>query len=327
MARLLDQVLGHHNNIENFLRTFQSGKLASSFLFVGQPGIGKKTVALALAQVLTCEKSPAQAHSLSPSGCGACGSCLRISNPKNRQTESLLLIEPEKNLIKLEQAHSILEFLRLRSLGKRRVIIIDQAETMNPQAANSLLKVLEEPPAETYFFLIAKGSKHVLPTLRSRSQVMNFQPLTVSDLRKKSKAADWILKASQGSFENLEQLSSPAEAEIRRTAVAWLKDFMQTPQGYLKSQYRDEAKDRASALKLSQHLSWLLRDAVYMSQDRADHVMSTDQSALLGDLAKKFSGTQLIELCERALKVQEILSHNADSSLSFEKLWIEGVAV
>jgi DNA polymerase III subunit delta' len=318
VARLLDRLVGHQKNIELFLRAFSEAKLPQAFLFVGQPGIGKKTAAVALAQALLCETSS--------QACGQCGSCLRIAKAKNHQTESLLVIEPEKNVIKLEQAHGILEFLRLRSLGKRRVIVIDQAELMNPQAANSLLKVLEEPPEGTYFFLIAKGSKHLLSTLRSRSQVMNFQPLQAEDLKAKSQAPDWVIKASQGSFEHLQQLSSKDEAEIRGIAISWLKDFMSTPQGYLKAAYRDEVKDRTGALKLSQHLSWLFRDAVYMSHERADHVMNTDQSSLLGDLVKKFSSNQLMVMCERALKVQQHMARNADSSLTFESLWIEGAS-
>lgn len=317
--RLLDQVLGHQEIIKGFLTAYHQGQLPHAFLFVGPSGVGKKTVALALAQGILCERGlQLEAEGLRP--CGVCGSCRRVLAPP---TESLLIIEPEKHLIKMEQARQVLDFFNLRSLGKNRVVIIDGAEALNPQAGNSLLKVLEEPPSGTFFFLIANSPSQVLRTLRSRSQVVSFSPLPISDLRKKSKAPEWALRAAQGSFERLEKLTQKEELQVRDRAVAWLADWLKNPQGYLKSEHRDLVRDRSSARSLSQHLCWFLRDAAYLKSGVADSILNVDKETLLNSLSQSLTLNQLYEACEKALKIQSQLSSNFDPSLVFEQFWIE----
>lgn len=318
-VRLLDSVLGHSEIIERLLNAYSRGQLPHAFLFAGPSGIGKKTLALALAQGILCERGlQLEARGLRP--CGQCGSCRRVLNPP---TESLLVIEPEKHLIKMEQARQVLDFFNLRSVGKNRVVIIDGAETLNPQAGNSLLKVLEEPPSGTFFFLIAPSPSQVIRTLRSRSQVISFSPLSISDLKTKSKAPEWALRAAQGSFERLEKLTQKEELETRNLAAAWLADWLVNPLGYLKTVYRDSVRDRVSARSLSQHLCWLLRDAAYLQSGAADQILNVDQKNLLTSIGQALSTSQLFETCEKALKIQTQLSSNFDSSLVFEQFWIE----
>jgi DNA polymerase-3 subunit delta' len=300
--------------------------LPHTFLFVGPAGVGRKTVALALAQAILCEKSP--------DACGVCGSCLRISryvlpevsksaSPNTVGTEALLVIEPEKNQIKIEQAHQVLEFLSLRALGKNRVVILDGAETLNPQAGNSLLKALEEPPPGTYIFMIAPSPEHVLPTLRSRAQVVTFRPLTVLEMQKKVTAPEWALKASQGSFERLSQLLEKDELAIRESALAWLQDWSQEPLAYLKSLNRDLVRGRENAQSLAHHLSWLLRDAMYLKLGASDKILNSDKLSELRKITEKISQEHLMKSCEKALWIEQNLKKNFDPSLVFEQFWIE----
>lgn len=193
MARLLDFVLGHQEIIKKMVDSFEAGKPGQTFLFVGPSGIGKKHTAIGLAQALMCPQSKR--------GCGRCPSCFRVSQP-NHPHENLRIITPAGAAIKMEQAKEVMEFLSLKSLGGNRVIIIDQAQTLNPQAANALLKTLEEPPEGTFFFLIAPSVAGIMPTIRSRSRIVQFKPLAMEDLAKRVKAPTWALKSAGGSFEN-----------------------------------------------------------------------------------------------------------------------------
>lgn len=312
MSRLLDQVVGHQDVIENFLSAFEHNKLGHSYLFVGPSGVGKKTTALGLAQALLCEKSPR--------ACGVCGSCLRVKKPP---TEALLVIEPVKHQIKIEQAEQILQFLQLRSLGARRVVIIDDADCLNPQAANSLLKVIEEPPPGTFFFLIAPSTSHVIRTIRSRSQALSFGPLRVEEMKKRSLAPEWALRASQGSFERLAQLSQKEELEIRLSAMAWLKDWVNEPQGFLKAEHRDMVRDRSVAQSLGQHLSWLLRDVAYFKTGGESLILNMDQKQFLQELSEKMSSDQVFHAAGKSLKIQSQLESNFDAALVFENFWLE----
>ncbi len=312
MARLLSSVLGHQEIIDRFLASIESARLPHTFLFSGPPGVGRKTTALALAQALLCEKSS--------QACGQCGSCIRIGS---QNSESLLLVAPEKNQIKIDQARLILDFLSLRTLGRNRVVIIDGAECLNPQAANALLKSLEEPPEGTYFFLIAPSPAHILPTLRSRAQVVAFQPLSLQEMQQKSKAPEWALRASQGSFERLSQLLEKEELEIRESALLWLQDWSREGQGYLKPEHRDLVRDRQTARSLAHHLSWLLRDAVYLKMGALDKILNSDKVAQLQSWTENLPQEDLLRACEKSLWIEQKLDQNLDSSLVFEQFWIE----
>jgi DNA polymerase-3 subunit delta' len=315
MARLLDSVLGHQEIIERFLDSNEAGRLPHTFLFVGPSGVGRKTTAIALAQALLCEKSPR--------ACGVCASCIRVNASQGAGAESLLVIEPEKNQIRIDQARSILDFLSLRTLSKNRVVVIDGADSLNPQAANALLKALEEPPEGTYFFMVAPSPTHILPTLRSRAQIVSFQPLEIEEMKKNAKAPEWALRASQGSFERLHQLLEKDELEMRESALLWLQDWISDEQAYLKPGNRDMVRSREEARSLAHHISWLLRDAMYLKLGAPDKVLNSDKISFLQKLTQDLSEGQLMKACERSLWIEQKLDQNLDSSLVFEQFWIE----
>ena len=165
--RVLDRVVGHGRVVERLLKTVEADRLPPSWLFVGAKNQGKKMVALGIAQALLCERSRA--------ACGACPSCLRVVN---RQSEGLILVEPEGAVIKIETARQIIASLSLSILGRGRVVIIDDAEKLGAQAGNALLKSIEEPPPRTHFILLTTSRDSVLGTIRSRSQIIRFGSLT-----------------------------------------------------------------------------------------------------------------------------------------------------
>lgn len=311
MARLLDFVLGHENIIERILNAAHTDKLANTFLFVGPAGVGKKTTALALVQALMCE--------MRKDGCGECGSCLRIAKS---QHEGLLVISPEGNQIKIEQSRHLLDFLSLRSLSKIRAIIIDSIDLMNPQSANALLKILEEPPENTYFFLIAPSSNHVLSTIRSRSQIIRFSPVPTDLMKKRSPAADWVLRASQGSFEKLSHLSDSDELAMREKAVQFIEMWLAQPKGYLLPEFRDLVRGRDGALRLAQHLTYLFRDAAFWNVGERSSIFNPDKKNLFESLCK-LTPEKLNFLSKQSLGLENALMANRDSQLVFEEFWIQ----
>jgi DNA polymerase III subunit delta' len=311
MARLLDGVLGHQEILARLLASHHQGKLPSTFLFVGPHGVGKKTFAHAFAQALLCEKSE--------NACGECGACLRV---QRKSSEGLLFIEPEKNQIKIEQARRILDFLSLRSLSLARAIVVDGAEYLNPQASNALLKILEEPPPQTYFFLTAPSSEHVLTTIRSRCQVVHFSPLTGEQMRKKSTAPEWIIRASQGSFSRLAELSEAEALAAREQAFRFLDMWLVEPKAYLLPEWREMIRDRGDALLLSRHLSLILRDAVMWQAGERKQILNPDKNKTLEEIARRVVQDQLQDMAAKALKIENSLASHRDSQLVFEEFWL-----
>lgn len=311
MARMLDFVLGHQEIIGKLVASFEQGKPGQTYLFVGPDGIGKKLTAMGLAQALLCRESPR--------GCGKCPSCFRLDQGHH---EGLKVISPSGANIKLEQAKEVIEFLSLRSLTGNRVIIIDQAQSLNPQAANALLKTLEEPPAGTFFFLMAPSVAGLLATIRSRSRIVQFHPLSPEDLARKAKAPTWALKAARGSFEKLAQLQEGPEQELRGKSVEILKLFLQDRDFLLNDVWRTEFKDRSQGQRLVSYWVGFLKDAIYLQEEAKAQIVNLDQAPLIKDLAD-YGREFLLNLIEKALKVEQALGANRDPQLVIEEFYIQ----
>ena len=164
-----EHILGQSRPLNIVRRMLSSGKIPHAFLFTGIPGVGKYTTALALARALNCTQSTADF-------CGTCVSCKKIEANKH---PDITLIGPEKNVIKIAQIRNLQQDIVFAPIEATwRVIIIDQAETMNKETANCLLKTLEEPPSATVLILVASATSRLLPTVLSRCQKIVFSPLS-----------------------------------------------------------------------------------------------------------------------------------------------------
>lgn len=175
-------VEGHDDIVEQFRHALRAGRLASTFLFVGPGGIGKRLFAMKLAQSLLCERHPVE--DLSP--CGLCPACQQVdalshpdlevvSKPRDRSFIPIeLFIGDREHRMREGLCHRIaLKPFR----GGRKVAIIDDADFLNQEGANCLLKTLEEPPPKSMIMLIGTSEQKQLPTIRSRCQVVRFRPL------------------------------------------------------------------------------------------------------------------------------------------------------
>jgi DNA polymerase-3 subunit delta' len=176
-------LLGHDGIVDRFRRALERGRLASTFLFVGPPGVGKRTFALHLAQSLLCER--AAAERLAP--CGECPSCHQVQSG-NHPDVDVVSKPADKAFLPLELLIGDAEH-RMRSglcynialrpySGRRKIAIIDDADYLNKEGANCLLKTLEEPPPKSLLILIGTSEQRQLPTIRSRCQIVRFAPLS-----------------------------------------------------------------------------------------------------------------------------------------------------
>jgi DNA polymerase-3 subunit delta' len=161
-------VKGHERQIDVLRQSMKSGRVAHAYLFAGLEGIGKRLVAQSFAQAINCRKKPDE-------GCGQCSSCLKIAQQIH---PDYLCLEPEDGSIKIDQIRELQSRMAYYPFeGKRKVIIVNDAEKMTPQAGNCLLKSLEEPPPDTVFILITQELRALLSTIVSRCQIIRFLPL------------------------------------------------------------------------------------------------------------------------------------------------------
>ena len=172
----LKDVIGQDRALRILLKTLERGRIPSSYLFAGETGIGKRMTATNLAKALNCLAARGHDHQ-TPSFdcCDECDSCRKIESNTH---PDFRLIVPENGQIRIEEIREIDEVLSLKAFeGRYKVIMVDDAETMNQYAANAFLKILEEPPADSLILLISSNPERLPDTIRSRCSRINFMPL------------------------------------------------------------------------------------------------------------------------------------------------------
>ncbi len=168
-------ILGKSRVKKILRKALQKSKVPNSVLFCGPEGIGKKDMALVLAKAMNCERKKDDA-------CEVFSSCKAI-NAGN--FPDVIEISPEKDVIKIEQMRTLRKIAYLKPMmGKKRVFVVVDADKMTEEAANSLLKILEEPPLFSYIILVAQNPFKIMSTIHSRCQVLNFSPVSREDIGK-----------------------------------------------------------------------------------------------------------------------------------------------
>lgn len=188
---------GHEAIADRFARMAARGRLASAFLFVGPPGVGKRSFAIEIARVLLCsrqeelEKRSEAAESFV--ACGQCPDCLQVT--EGVHPDLMLVSRPEgKSTIPVElligaqdkrMRTGLLHDLSLKPFrGRWKIAVIDDADFLAAEGANALLKTLEEPPPQALLILVGTSADKQLPTIRSRCQIIRFAPLADDEMHR-----------------------------------------------------------------------------------------------------------------------------------------------
>ena len=198
------------------------GRVAHAYLFVGAPGSGKTKAAQALAGALVCPQG----------GCGSCDECIRVKHRTHPDVHRYAPGSATGYLV--EQVRAIIDDVALAPVrGARKVYVLERAEQLSASSANALLKTLEEPPASCTFILLASTADAVLPTIRSRCQVLSFELLSadaaehaVTQATGASPEDARVALALTGSPERAaEYLRSKARQDVRRRVVQALSEL------------------------------------------------------------------------------------------------------
>lgn len=166
--------LAGQHKVKNLLgRSLGSGRMPHAYLFRGPDGVGKKRAALLTAARINCAEPDGS------SGCGTCSSCRKLRSGNH---PDVVIVAPENGSIKIDRVRELCRSLSYPPYeSSMRVVIIEDIHAMTTEAANSLLKTLEEPPVNNLLILTAESSRQLLPTIVSRCQTLTFYGLSVEE--------------------------------------------------------------------------------------------------------------------------------------------------
>jgi len=216
----LTGVIGQRRAVAQLEGEIAAQRLAHAYMFVGPGGVGRATAAQALFAAVNCTEPTAEGP------CGSCGSCHRLA--AGTHEDFLVLAPPSEARSSQIKVEAVREAIRATGFapfgGGKRMILIKQAEHLNPASANALLKTLEEPPPNNILVLTVGDAKELLPTLVSRCRKVSFMPLTGEEIaaelvRRGEPEADARLKAglAGGSLGRALQLDTAVlQADLER---------------------------------------------------------------------------------------------------------------
>jgi DNA polymerase-3 subunit delta' len=164
-------VAGHAAAVARLRRVAAEGRVPGAVLLLGPPGVGKRVLADAFAARLLCQAPVAD------DACGVCAQCTRVAAGTHPDVH-VITREEERRDVRIEQVRELTRWLTLQPLmAARKVGLLDDAHCLNEHGQNALLKTLEEPPGASTLVLIASSAALLLPTVRSRCQVVRLDPL------------------------------------------------------------------------------------------------------------------------------------------------------
>lgn len=303
--RLFSQIIEQHQAKEMLRRAVAGAKLAHAYLFRGPAGVGKKSAAHALAAALNCRQLGPQLEA-----CGRCPSCRKFASGNH---PDFLEIRPQGAAIKIQQVREVKKALNYPPLeAGYRVVLLAEIHTMRREAANSLLKTLEEPPADTIFILTGDEAGSILPTILSRCQIIPFFPLSVEQLAARlSDAADLTPEAAatlaavaEGSLGRARMLQEQDLLELRRQTLAALLDHQ--PADPAATPALLDLAERCAALKddLPDFLDLLascFHDLAILAATAGDHPAPPDRAQLAPPDLRPVTGNQPPPLINRDL--------------------------
>ncbi|MEJ2096241.1 MAG: DNA polymerase III subunit delta' [Deltaproteobacteria bacterium] len=317
---LFDSIIDQERIAGRLSKISRSSKIPHAMLFTGPEGVGKVRAAVVFAMACNCLKGALIApgrHTDSPAGqpgsdgksvpCGTCRSCKKILASTH---PDIMVVTPEKAIIKIAQIRGIFRILSLKPYeAQRRVVIIRQADTMSAEAGNSLLKVLEEPPDRTHLILTAPHAAGLLPTIVSRCQHIRFQPIRRKTLK------ELLMQEFNMDFREADILSSMANGSITRARSLAGAGHI-TPDLLLAAVHRIAGRraDVGDALDIIK--SWFRDLMIYplapekiINKDMAKEIQKLSQSANLPKLLSRFKIVQ---------SAQERIDGNANVRLTLD---------
>lgn len=307
----LKEIIGQEKAVNILLGAIKKDRIPSSYLFAGESGIGKKFTAVNFAKALNC-LDPKEGDS-----CGECSQCKKIDNQTH---PDFLLVSPESSEIRVEEIRAVEEMLSLAPYeGNKKIVIIDDAETMNSSAANAFLKTLEEPPWQSLIILVSSSPDKLPETIRSRCSRVNFSPLSAE------KCEEVINSALKTKRKSDDTLPTSARISMGRPGLAISEDLIERRNWTIKlfeqmlnCEDEDIWADREEMEKWFDSVILILRDiAVFKITGKSSMLISADMEKWISKAEKNSELKDIIECYTKISFIRKFLGFNLNKTITW----------
>lgn len=320
------EITGHERVIETLRRSVRCGKLPHAYIFEGSPGTGRKKTALALVQAIFCRAGLDDA-------CGECPACRKVMSGNHADIHFVEPL-PDKKDISIDQLRELQRELSLRPYeALRKVCIMEPAERMNRFSANSFLKTLEEPPGNALIILLTENADMLLPTIRSRCQLIRFAPLSMEHLvslleRRGMDSATAALTAqvAAGSMMRALEMDNEALGERRELLLKHLEALKPDRIGTIFDASEQLSGNREENLEMLDMLLSFVRDIIHILVGRRDIINKNIYDRLIS-LSGGLSLERSLTLAEEIFKTRRSIYNNANAKLALDILFMKMAGV
>lgn len=324
-------IIGHEHSIDILRRMLAAQQVRHAYLFSGPPRIGKSLLALRFAQTLLCTGGPdPRVAPLNP--CNTCLACRKVLHG-NHPDVHFVTKAPDKQFIVIEQIRALQNDSARRTLeGRRNIFLIPDAHQMNVQAANCLLKTLEEPEPDVVLLLTVPEPGLLLPTIISRVQQLPMQLLTttkicqalVENWEADPKEADLVAALAAGrmgwAVQAIEDEEMLEERKAQLEGLAKLSTLNKVQRFDFVQRLAGDSERARETLEL--FLLWW-RDLVLASNNCLDLTVNVDMRELLKAQASKILPNQAQQMVRSILKTMEALEQNVNMRMALEVLMLD----
>jgi len=313
------RIIGQDLAIRQLRQGLLKKRVSHAYLFAGPDGVGKQTTALALAAALNCAKQN------EGDACSVCRNCLRLMAGNYPDFCNL---KPQGSTIKIEQIRGIQARLSLTSFeGNFRVIVLDEADKMTDEAANSLLKLLEEPPQSTVFILLTAMPAAILPTILSRCVEVRFLSLLPATIKKllleqglTDDAAERLANTAKGSISHALNQAASLEADFsRQKAIKIISSLKNTEMMELYS-IAGEMEKEENLEEVLDRMVWFCRDVIIFSLKGAERLILNKDC--LAEMDRMPPNVVMLDMLNEIIAVRRLLHSNINKRLALENMLI-----
>lgn len=312
-------IIGHDKIKKYISGLLKENKLSHGYLFSGPNGIGKRLLSLEVSKIVFCKNSKIEA-------CGSCSSCHKFDSLNH---PDIIMIEPDGNSIKNKQVEDIQSFIKIKpNESEKKIIIIDNADKMTISAQNRILKTLEEPPSYGMIFLISSKPHALLPTIKSRCQIIDFGKIEDEIIEKyletkenlTSENAKLTSKFADGSLRVAIDIVHSEKFKLRREQVVKLSDVLIKKELIkiydLLNEIGDQSEDIIEILDL---LNIWFRDLMFLkSFNSVDMIFNLDFEKELKEQSRILNLNNALTYIEMIENTKKKIASNVNCTLAFE---------